>query len=77
MTNCKVVVKNLFEFLDKALEKGDCEELERHLELCRECFDRVEFEKALREKLKAKTGELKASPECQKRIQDILKKFDK
>ena len=77
MTDCKVVVKNLFEYLDKALDTIDCEELERHLELCRPCFDRVEFEKALRERLKVKTGELKASPECQKRIQDILKKFDK
>ena len=37
----------------------------------------VEFEKALREKLKAPTKGVKASPELESRIQDILKKFNK
>ena len=77
MTDCKTALKDLFDYLDKELDKGNTEEFERHIELCRKCFDRFEFEKMLRDRIRQKAGESSPSPELRKRIQDIMDKFDK
>ena len=76
MTDCKTAMKDLFEFLDKELDEGGCREFERHIELCRHCFDRTEFEKALRERIRQKTGKTECSDRLLKRIKGILDKFD-
>lgn len=77
MIDCKMALTNLYEYLDKHLDDCNCEELEKHLELCRECYDRTEFEKALRSRIKDKCGKIAPSDECVKKIRGILDKFCK
>ena len=76
MNECQVALKSLFEYLDKELDKKNIEDFERHIELCRKCYDKYEFEKALREKLREKAGGEKPSPQLLKRIEGILDKFE-
>ncbi len=75
MTDCKDALKNLFEYLDNELEKEDSDELCKHMELCRKCYDRVEFEKALRDHIKQKAANDKAPEHLVKRIQGLLDKI--
>ena len=76
MNECQVALKSLFEYLDKELDKKNMEDFERHLELCRKCYDKYEFEKILREKLREKAGGEKPSPRLLKRIEGMLDKFE-
>ena len=76
MTECSGAISKLFEYLDKELDKTDAEAFERHIELCRKCFDRFDFEKALRERIQKTAKDAEPSDECKARIKNILKKFD-
>ena len=77
MIDCKMALKNLFDYLDKELDKKDTEEFERHVELCRKCYDRFDFEKALKDRIRKQAGRGQASPKLLKRIASILEKFGK
>ena len=76
MSGCATALSKLFEYLDKELDKTDVEAFDRHVELCRKCFDRFEFEKALRERIKKTAKDAEPSDACKDRIKNILKKFD-
>jgi anti-sigma factor (TIGR02949 family) len=72
--NCEEALHRLFEYLDAELDRQAQRELEQHLERCRSCFSRLEFEK----RLKAHTMELRAepvSPELAARIRGVLDSF--
>lgn len=51
--NCEEALKRLFEFVDHELAGEEHDALERHLRRCRSCFSRAEFERQLKEKLRA------------------------
>ncbi len=71
---CDEALKRLFDYIDNHLHGEYRSEFERHLELCRHCYDRVEFEKLL----KARLSNLKAggpSDKLLKRVKDILTEF--
>ena len=71
MLDCDDVLKKVFDFLDHEVDAAGVAELEEHLDLCRTCFDRVEFEKRLRERMREKT--FHACPDALKnRIQGLL-----
>ena len=55
MRDCKSVLKDLFDYIDKEMNDQDASEMKAHLELCRVCFDRMEFEQLLRSHLQDKT----------------------
>jgi mycothiol system anti-sigma-R factor len=74
MLNCEEVLKSVFSFLDKEMERGGMDEIQKHLDLCRECFSKVEFEQLLRDHLKQKTDH-ECPDNLKKRIQDVIKKF--
>ncbi|PCI39631.1 MAG: anti-sigma factor [Elusimicrobia bacterium] len=76
MKECTSAISKLFEYLDQELDIKDTETFERHIELCRNCFDRFDFEKALRERVKNSNTGAEPSEACKVRIQNILKKFD-
>ncbi|GIX27774.1 MAG: hypothetical protein KatS3mg123_1655 [Burkholderiales bacterium] len=40
--NCEEVLRHLFAYIDQELDAEASAEIERHLELCRGCFSRVE-----------------------------------
>jgi anti-sigma factor (TIGR02949 family) len=72
--DCEEALHWLFEYLDAELDRQSQREMERHLERCRSCFSRVEFEK----RLKAHTVALRAepvSPELEQRIRKVLDGF--
>lgn len=45
MINCKETLSRFYEYLDSELSGIQAEEVKNHLEACRECFDRMEFER--------------------------------
>jgi anti-sigma factor (TIGR02949 family) len=72
--DCEEALHRLFDFLDAELDRQTQREMEQHLERCRSCFSRVEFEK----RLKVRTMELRAepvSPELETRIRRVLDSF--
>ncbi|HER34860.1 MAG TPA: mycothiol system anti-sigma-R factor [Halothiobacillaceae bacterium] len=50
--DCAEVMRQLFEYLDGEVDAVSRSEIMHHLDDCRSCFSRVEFEKALKEKVK-------------------------
>lgn len=50
--DCREALKLIAAYVDQQSTKSDATSLEKHLESCRHCFDRVEFEKMLKERLK-------------------------
>jgi anti-sigma factor (TIGR02949 family) len=72
--DCEEALRRLFEYLDAELHGDSHREMEQHLERCRSCFSRVEFEK----RLKAYTAELgreAVPPELELRIRKVLDSF--
>ena len=72
--DCEEALHRLFEYLDAELDRQSQRQMEQHLERCRSCFSRLEFEK----RFKAHTMELGAepvSPELIVRIRKVLDSF--
>lgn len=51
--DCEDAIRRLLEYLDNELEQGDHESLEAHLHTCRSCYSRMEFERRLKDMVKA------------------------
>jgi anti-sigma factor (TIGR02949 family) len=45
MMNCRETLKRFYEYLDRELPEVEAREVAEHLERCRTCFDRAEFER--------------------------------
>lgn len=45
MISCIETLRRFYEYLDKELPEGDANEVREHLEGCKKCLDRMEFEK--------------------------------
>ena len=75
MKQCEAILDHIYEFIlqhDITFELKD--EIERHLELCRGCFTRYEFEQKLLARLKASSS--CQPPESLKiKVQKITEKF--
>ena len=74
MIACEEALRRLAEYLDAELHGMSQREMEQHLERCRSCFSRVEFEK----RLKASTAELRREPvppELERRIRALVDTF--
>jgi anti-sigma factor (TIGR02949 family) len=73
--DCEEALRRLAEYLDSELSAGSRTEIEEHLERCRSCFSRVEFER----RLKAQTAALRhepVSPELERRIRALVDGFE-
>lgn len=71
---CEEVIEQLFDFLDHRLDAGRSADFRRHLERCRECFSRAEFERRLRERL-TEAGTEKAPESLRRRIRSVIREF--
>jgi anti-sigma factor (TIGR02949 family) len=72
--DCEEALRRLFEYLDAELNGEPQREIEQHLERCRSCFSRAEFEK----RLKTHTAELGREPvpsELEVRVREVLDSF--
>lgn len=71
---CEEVIEQLFDFLDEELDAERRAEIDRHLERCRDCFTRAQFERRLREKI-GDAAEEKAPDRLRARIKGLLDEF--
>ena len=71
---CEEVIAHLFSYLDGEIDDAGRAQIDRHLEECRGCFSRAEFEKALRDRLR-QAGDTQASPSLQERIKALIEQF--
>lgn len=72
--SCEEVIERLFEYLDRELDAGLVNEIERHLERCRDCCSRAEFERKLRAKV-AETGTARAPERLRRRVRKLIDEF--
>lgn len=75
ISNCEDALRVLAEHLDGELDDPHHEHLRRHLETCRSCYSRAEFER----ELKAQVNALAREPvpaSVAHRVQELLCDFD-
>lgn len=71
---CEEAIKHLLAYLDQEVGAVTHREVERHIEICRTCFSRAEFEQSLKTRLReAGRGTVRASFE--KRIKTLVGRF--
>lgn len=71
---CEEALRLLAAYLDGELADAEDAALERHLETCRSCWSRAEFERQLRSRL----GELRRGgvrPAFEQRIRELIRRF--
>lgn len=74
MLSCEQVIQEIWVYLDQDLKGQELVHVKQHLELCRACFSRCEFERMLRDNCKTKTNH--ACPDAVKdRIRKILEQY--
>jgi mycothiol system anti-sigma-R factor len=73
--NCKESLEKLYEFLDGDLAQAPAGELEKHLDRCRHCWDRFEFEKKLLLRVKTSCCKECCPERLLKRIKSLLDLF--
>jgi anti-sigma factor (TIGR02949 family) len=72
--DCDEVMRQLFDFMDGEVEETAEHEIHHHIDECRSCFSRVEFERVLKERVRASKEE--ALPDSlQGRITELMKSF--
>jgi anti-sigma factor (TIGR02949 family) len=72
--DCAQALKRIFEFIDHELDEGDHEVMHRHLEVCKSCFSRMEFEQRLKEKL-GRLRDEQPTHEVTERVKGLLQSF--
>ncbi|MCH8529287.1 MAG: zf-HC2 domain-containing protein [Saccharospirillum sp.] len=72
--NCEEVIELLFDYLDQEISHPLSTHIERHLETCRDCFSRAEFEKRLRARVR-ESAEVQAPERLKLRIKSLIEKF--
>ena len=73
--SCREAVSRMFEFLGGVITSQQKKELDVHLEKCRHCCDRFEFERLFKEELANVAGKEKAPKGLVKRVEGLLKEF--
>jgi anti-sigma factor (TIGR02949 family) len=71
---CEDVIEKLLEYLDRELDATEERDFARHLETCRGCFTRAEFERRLRAKVR-ETGAVKAPHSLRRRIRAMVARY--
>jgi anti-sigma factor (TIGR02949 family) len=72
--NCEEALRLLAEFLDHELQADERQGVERHLEACRSCFSRAEFERRLKGEIRRLDRE-EISPAFEERVRRLLDSF--
>jgi len=72
--NCEEVLKHLVAYLDRETDAHTAAQIDRHLEDCRGCFSRAEFERRLKSRVAA-TGTASAPESLRARIKALIERF--
>jgi anti-sigma factor (TIGR02949 family) len=73
--DCEEALRRLFDYLDAELGATPRRELEQHLEQCRSCFSRLEFERRLKAHVR-ELGTEQVPDELRARIRKVLDTFN-
>jgi anti-sigma factor (TIGR02949 family) len=71
---CDEALRRLAAFLDGELQGESQKEVEHHMELCRSCFSRGEFERRLKAEVRH-LGDENVPPGFKERVQRLLGSF--
>lgn len=69
---CEQALSQIFELIDHELKGEEREVMQHHVDTCKSCFSRVEFERRLKAKLKG-LHDAEASASARQRIEKLLK----
>jgi anti-sigma factor (TIGR02949 family) len=72
--DCREALKLVDAYVDKQAAGDDAHALEKHLESCRHCFDRVEFEQLFKKRLqglKVDVSSKNLSPKVRQILEDL------
>ena len=69
---CEQALTRVFELIDHELRGHEREVMQHHVDTCKSCFSRVEFERRLKGKLKALQN-TETSASARARIEKLLK----
>jgi len=72
--DCEQAVAKLLDYLDGEVDETVRRRMETHLETCRECFNRAEFERRLGERV-AQTASVPAPESFRRRVRDLIENF--
>lgn len=72
--SCEEVVEQLLTFLDREIEERRRDAIEQHLQECRSCCSRADFELALRNRMR-EIAEKRPSPALREKITQLIDKF--
>jgi anti-sigma factor (TIGR02949 family) len=72
--NCEEALRLLAAYLDHELYFTEREGVQRHLEICRSCFSRAEFERRLKGEI-SRLGREEITPDFEQRIRRLLGSF--
>jgi mycothiol system anti-sigma-R factor len=72
--DCEEALHRLFEYVDTELSAESRREMEQHLERCRTCYSRLEFEKRMKTHIADLGGEA-VPPAFEQRIRKALESF--
>jgi anti-sigma factor (TIGR02949 family) len=71
---CQEAMRLLAAYLDDELTRLEHLDVERHLEACRSCYSRAEFERRLKAQL-ADLGRREPEPEFGARLRGLVRRF--
>jgi anti-sigma factor (TIGR02949 family) len=71
---CEEALRHLAAFLDGELEPDERAGVEHHLDACRSCYSRAEFERRLQSQL-ADLGRREPAPEFAARLETLIRRF--
>jgi anti-sigma factor (TIGR02949 family) len=74
ITSCEDALRLLAQYLDGELEARSRAQIDRHLEMCRSCYSRAEFEKRLKAQV-ARVGREAVPPRLERRIRTLMHDF--
>jgi anti-sigma factor (TIGR02949 family) len=72
---CEEAVRRLAAYLDDELDAARAADLERHLERCRSCFSRAEFERRLKERVREDLRMTSVPEQAERRIRTLLEQL--
>lgn len=70
---CEEALAHLFEYLDGELEGAERSRVSEHLEVCRRCYPRLEFERSFMEAVRRVRSGRGAPPELRDRVLEALR----
>lgn len=73
--SCEDALRLLAAHIDRELDASTRDQMDRHLETCRSCYSRAEFEKRLKESVAA-LGHEPVRPELSDRVQRLIRTFN-